>query len=47
MRELHWALENRDEAEGIGLAARKRIEEEFSMDVIGRRLRSLYGKMLG
>jgi glycosyltransferase involved in cell wall biosynthesis len=45
MWSLHWALENGDEARQIGLNARETIVKEFSMDLIGKRLKSLYRKI--
>lgn len=43
---LHWSLEERDEADRIGLNARMIIEGEFSMDLVGRRLNSIYQKIV-
>jgi len=43
---LHWALEEKDEAERVGLNAREIIKGKFSMDVVGRRLNSIYQKIV-
>jgi len=43
---LHWSLEERDEAGRVGLNAREIIEGKFSMDVVGRRLNSIYQKIV-
>jgi glycosyltransferase involved in cell wall biosynthesis len=43
---LFWALMNKDKAEQLGVNARRIIEREFAMDLVGKQLRSIYEKIL-
>jgi glycosyltransferase involved in cell wall biosynthesis len=43
---LSWAISNESDARKLGLRARKKIEQEFSMDIVGTKLRSVYEKII-
>jgi glycosyltransferase involved in cell wall biosynthesis len=45
--QLHWMLQHRSERQGMGLAARQRVEKQFSSALMAKRYTDLYEGLLG